>query len=252
MMIRVDQRKSFYGQKTKLGFNRAWLRGWFTVSSMFITFSTHAITPVIDYAAIAQLTSQLTQLKTQTEYIQQQLKVLDTNQYQWSNAQGLINQLGTIVNQTNGIAYSGKDINQRFQQAYPGYQAPTDFNQQYQNNVNTTQNTLNGVLQSVGANAADFENENKRLAFLQLQSQSAQGQTQAIQASSQIASETVTQIQLLRQITIAQTNAQTAYYATRLQNEASARAEQDEILQGGSRKIVPYGSSGHYLSSPNF
>jgi P-type conjugative transfer protein TrbJ len=192
------------------------------------------------------------QLRQQTQYIQQQLKMLKGDQYQWSNAQPLINHLGSIVNQTNGIAYSAANLHQKFQQAYPGYQAPQDFNQQYKHNINMTQNTLNGVLQSMGASAHDFQSENARLAFLQRQSQRAQGQTQAIQASSQIASEMVSQIQLLRQTVIAQSNAQTAYYATQIQNEASSQAELEKIINSGSTNVPSYGSSGQQLNVPNF
>lgn len=218
----------------------------------FFAYSANATLPVIDYATLIQLGNQLMQLKQQTQYIQQQIQMLKGDQYQWSNAQGLINNLGSIVNQTNGIAYSASNVNQKFQQAYPGYQAPQDFNQQYKNNVNMTQNTLNGVLQSMGSSAQDFQSENTRLAFLQRQSQSAQGQTQAIQASAQIASEMVSQIQLLRQTVIAQSNAQTAYYATQIQNDASSKAELEKVINSGSTNVPSYGSSGHQLNSPDF
>lgn len=114
-----------------------------------------------------------------------------------------------------------------------------------------TLNTLNSVLQSMGTNAQDFQNENARLAFLQRQSQSAKGQTQAIQASSQIASEMVSQTQLLRQTVIAQTNAQTAYYATQVQNDASAKAELEHVIQSGSTNVPAYGTSGHSLNPPD-
>ncbi len=212
----------------------------------------NATMPVVDYMAILQLGNQLILLKEQTQYIKQQLQILEGNQYQWSNAQSLINNLGSIVQQTNGIAYSATNINQKFQQSYPGYQAPQDFNQQYKNNINMTQNTLNGVLQSMGKSAQDFQNENSRLEFLQRQSQSAKGQTQAIQASNQIASEIVTQIQLLRQTMIAQSNAQTAYFATQIQNDASSKAELEKVIKAGSTQVPAYGTSGDKLSSPRF
>lgn len=217
-----------------------------------LPFSANATMPVIDFAALIQLAEQLAQMKAETQYIQQELQVLQGNQYQWGNAQGLINNLGAVVQQTNGIAYSASNISQKFQQAYPGYQAPQNYSQQYKDNTNMTLNTLNGVLQSVGTSAQDFESENTRLAFLQRQSQSAQGQTQAIQAASQIASETVSQIQLLRQTVIAQTNAQTAYYATKVQNDASRQAELEKVMTAGSTTVPTYGTSGHTLNAPDF
>lgn len=211
--------------------------------------SAKAMLAVVDPYAVAQLIKQLIQLKEQTQYIKQQLQVLKSGE--WAKTQDLMNELGGIVNQTNGIAYSATNINQRFRESYPGYREPQDYDKQYQDNVNQTQNTLNGVLQSMGASARDFQNENSRLTFLQHQSQSAQGQTQAIQAGNQISSEMVSQIELLRQTMIAQSNAQTTYYATQIQNEASIRAEQNAILNRGNKQIIPYGTSGNYLEPPN-
>lgn len=212
----------------------------------------YAIVPVIDYAALGQLASQLSQLQIETRYIQQALQGLNGNQYQWSNAQGLINNLGAIVSQSNGLAYSASNLNQAFQTAYPGYQAPANFSQQYQNNVTLTLNTLNGILQSQGSNAADFQNENTRLAFLQAQAQSAQGQTQAIQASAQIASEMVSEQQLMRQTLIAQSNAEAVYDAAQVQNAASVHAQLQEVIDAGNTQVPSYGSSGHPLNPPQF
>lgn len=208
--------------------------------------------PVIDFAVAAQLTQQLAELERHADYLKQQISVLSPGQYQWSNAQNLINELGNVMNQTNSLAYSSADLENRFKSAFPGYQAPQDFNAQYRNNMTQSQNTLNGVLQSMGTNARDFQNENARLAFLQHQAQSAQGQTQAIQASSQLASETVSQLQLLRQNVMAQTNAEVSYYATQLQNEASSEAELNQIIGAGSTRLPGYGNSGDSLEIPNF
>jgi P-type conjugative transfer protein TrbJ len=222
------------------------------VTFMFLySASSHAILPVIDGAALVQLGNQLVQLKEQTQLIKMQLEQLKGNQYDWSNAQGLINNLGSVVNQENSISYSASNINGKFKQAYPGYQPPQNFSQQYKDNSNMTLNTLNGVLQSMGTSSQDFQNENTRLNFLQHQSQSAEGQMQAIQAASQIASEMVSQIQILRQTVIAQTNAQTAYYATQVQNEASEKAELSKVISSGSTTMTAYGTSGHPLNPPS-
>lgn len=194
---------------------------------------------VYDPIAVGKLVEELNQLRYETEYLKDQLvaiKRLQGNEYDWSNAQELINQLGDTVDQGNSLAYSASDINQQFKQHYPGYVPPENFQAQYRNNTNMTLNTLNNVLQGLGSNAQDFQNENTRLAFLQRQSQNAKGQTQAIQAASQIASEQVSQLQLLRQTVIAQTNAQAAYYATNIQNKAGGQAELVQIIDNGSTK----------------
>ncbi|OAI45998.1 hypothetical protein AYO45_01950 [Gammaproteobacteria bacterium SCGC AG-212-F23] len=217
---------------------------------LVISQTANALLPVIDATALIQLGYQLDQLKQQTKFIANELANLKDGQYEWSNAQGLINNLGVVMQQTNGISYAASDLDNKFRQAYPGYQSPQNFSQQYRNNSNMTLNTLNGVLQSLGTSAQDFQNENRRLAFLQHQSQSATGQVQAIQASSQMASETVSQIQLLRQTVMAQSNAETAYYANQVQNEASSRAELEKVISSGTTAVPVYGTSGHYLNPP--
>lgn len=214
---------------------------------------------VFDAASFAKLVAQYNQmiaqaqiLEQQATYLHQELTTLNSGQYQWSNAQNLINQLGNVVSQSNSLSYNAQNINQQFQQQYPGFQSPQNFNQQYSQNINTTMSTLNGVLQSVGMSAQDFANENTRLAFLQSQVTSAQGQTQALQASAQISSEMVTQLQLLRQVLMAQTNAQTAYFAQNLQTQASSQAQFNQIVNAGSTNVPAYGSSGNYITIPNF
>lgn len=223
-----------------------------TMLLLVFSNSVYAMLPVIDVAALAQLGNQLAELRVQTQSIQQALLTLSGDQYQWSQAQPLLNQLGDIMQKTHGLAYNAERMDEAFKQTYPGYQPPNNFSEQYRNNVNTAQNTFNGVLQSLGTNAAHFQAENTRLAFLQRQAQNAQGQTQAIQASSQISSELVSQLQLLRQTVMAQTNAQTAYYATQVQQDASSRAELENLMNSGSTDVPTYGSSGHSLESPEF
>lgn len=214
------------------------------------SFSAHALMLVEDPAAIFKLGLQLKELKSQSEYLERELRNLKKDQTNWSNAQELINQLGQVVNKTNSLAYSAEDASRRFEEAYPGYQPPQNFSKQYRDNVNMTQRTLNGVLSSMGTNAKDFENENARLKKMQDASQNAEGQLQAIQAATQISSEMVSQLQILRQTVIAQTNAQTAYFATKIQTEANAHAELSDTISNGSTKIPEYGSSGHYLIVP--
>jgi type IV secretion system protein TrbJ len=219
---------------------------------MLLSKPSFAMVPVIDAAAIAQLGNQLAELKMQTQSMQQTLQPLSGNQYQWSNTQLFMNQLHGAMQTSQGMAYNQERLSEQFQRAYPGYQTPDQFHQQYQTNVNSTQQTFSGVMQSLSLHAAHFQDENNRLSFLQQQAQNARGQTQAIQVSTQIASEMVSQQQLLRQTVMAQSNAQTAYYATQVQNDASSRAELESVIHRGSKQIPAYGSSGEPLASPEF
>ena len=203
-----------------------------------------AMYPVIDITAIAKLTeeiNQLSELTTHTKLLQQELAQLTNSN--WDTAQTKINELNGIVNQTDTIAYSASNIDSNFRQVFPGYQSgtTTTYSDQYQKVIKNTQNTLNSILQSMGASASNFSNENSHLTDLQNAVTGADGQTKAIQAASQIASEEVSQLQLLRQTVIAQTNAQNTYYAAEIQKEASAKQAFDNLVDtsktGASDKL---------------
>lgn len=186
---------------------------------------------------LANTTNTVTQLLNQIILIKQELARLDNSN--WNLAQDKINELGSKVNQANTLAYSAGNIDSNFRRVFPGYQASgaTNYTGQYKDIVTTTQNTLNSILQSIGMSASDFAKENDRLRILQTQSQNANGQTQAIQAASQIASAEVEQLQLIRQTIIAQTNAQTAYYAAQTQKEASTKATLDNFLDTSKQSV---------------
>ena len=229
---------------------------------MPVSISVYAMVPVFDSAVYAQtvqnylqLVSQIKVLEEQANYLNQSLnaiKTLGSGQYQWSDVSSQINQLGDVIQSVNGLSYNSQNMASQFQKAYPGYEPTQDFNQQYQTNMATTLNTLNGALQSLHMSAEDFSNEPKRMAFLQSQVENAKGQTQAIQASAQISSEIVSQLQLLRQTLMTQTNAQDVYYAQKSQMEASNAAGLNKMFKNGNTTFVPYGQSGHLIHVPEF
>jgi P-type conjugative transfer protein TrbJ len=227
-----------------------------TMTFVSITASAFAVVydPTVASHVVAQtakIVDEINILNAQLNSINQELQQLKSGQYQWSNAQDVINNLGNTMQRTNGLAYNASNLDQQFKQYFPGYQSNTNYTQFYQDLVNKTQNTLNGALQSAGSNANDFGNEQSRLNFLQKQVQNSQGQTQAIQAVSQIASEQVSQLQLLRQAVVTQTNAQTAYYAEQVQQQATARAEENQIINAGSTTAPDIGHSGQIINIPN-
>jgi len=200
----------------------------------------------------ANMVIQINNLVQQCAYLKQQLAVLQGGDYRWSDAQNKINEVGSLVSQSTQLAYNANNLDGNFRKTFPGYARTTNYPDQYQSMVTNTMNTLNGILRGSGTNAADFQNESERLKYLQTKVQDAQGQTQAIQAASQIASEEATQLQLLRQEVVSQTNAQTVYYAAEVQKEASRESSLNEVLQRGSKTSQPIGSSGQSVDVPDF
>lgn len=213
------------------------------------TFAVGAL--VFDPSVFARLGSEAVQLENQLNVLKQQLaaiKQLNPKQYQWSNVQNLINQLGSSIEEAKGISYSAKNVSKKFKDTFPGFVSNQKFDEQYQNVTNNTLNTLNGVLSALNKSSNNFQNENARLSFLQSQEKSAVGQTQAIQAAAQIASEQVSQLQLLRQAIMAETTAQSAYYANQVQVDASSKAEFKKVLLSGKINSQPIGHSGNEIN----
>jgi hypothetical protein len=83
-----------------------------------ISNNAFAALPVIDFASLLQLGNQLTELRTQTKLFEQTIKSLSDGQYQWSNAQLMLNQGKDVMQQTHGLSF-GKV----FRKSYPGYKA---------------------------------------------------------------------------------------------------------------------------------
>lgn len=196
---------------------------------------------------IGKISDEVVKLDTQIRQLNQELAQLGN--YNWNTAQDKINQLGRMVDKANTLAYSASNINSKFSTTFPGYKPTSNYSDQYKDIVDTTQNTLNQILQAMGSSAANFENEDARLQTLHAQAQSANGQTKAIQAAAQIASAEVEQLRLLRQTVIAQTNAQTAYFAAETQKEASAKAAFDSYLSD-SRHDVTGKLNEHPINDP--
>ena len=247
------------------------IKKYYLLISIFMTCgllpnTAFADLPVIDFASLAQLIKQISWMEQQYQMLSKQygilqqeessvlnqatdihtqlnaLKSLNAGQFQWTNLSGTLSNLGNSIGSNNGLSYDAGNINSQFSSLFPGYINQGDYFQNYQNNVDATQNTLNGVMQSLNQNNNDFNNAQSRLGFLEAQAQNAQGQTQAIQASAQIQAEQVAQIELLRQTLMTQTNAQTVYEASQTQQAAAKENIEQNFVNSGSVNTPAYGS----------
>lgn len=230
------------------------MRNAFFLVSVFslwlISPSSYAMMLVIDAAAVAKLVDELNELKEQTDklkdhstYLQNALEQLST--YKWSSDDmlSLMDDLNTTMQQYSHIATSASNLDQQYKIYFPGYVSQSDYSTQYKNNVTETLNTINGSLHTIGMNTNDFSSETARLNSLHSHVQSAQGQTQAIQALSEVSEEMVTQSQSLRQIVSAQANSEAAYYAEQVQKDATVQANISNVINAGSTTLPVYGSN---------
>ena len=99
--------------------------------------------------------------------------------------------------------------------------------------------TLRGTLNSVRLHAKDFATQQGRIQTLQAMSDSAEGRMQALQLGNMMAGEQLQQLVKLRQLIMAQTNAQNVYMANQINREAQRAATQSEWVRNGNADAPP-------------
>lgn len=142
--------------------------------------------------------------------------------------------LGRIIEQEQALAYTLANLDGRFRERYPGYRPVTDWAREYDSWTRTTLDTLRGTLNAVRLHAEDFASEQARIDSLTALSDSAVGRMQAVQTGNMIAAEQVQQLVKLRQLVMAQVNAQNVYMASQANREAQRAATQSEWIRNGN------------------
>jgi P-type conjugative transfer protein TrbJ len=144
--------------------------------------------------------------------------------------------LGQIIEQEQALAYAMVGMDRVFKERYPGYKPMTDWAAAYDRWTRTTLDTLRGSLAAVRLHADDFGDEQRRIQTLTALSDSAEGRMQAIQAGNMLAAEQVQQLAKLRQLMMAQINAQNVYMANQTNRDAQRAATQQEWIKNGNRE----------------
>jgi P-type conjugative transfer protein TrbJ len=144
--------------------------------------------------------------------------------------------LGQIIEQEQAIAYAMAGMDRVFRERYPGYRPITDWAAAYDQWTRTTLDTLRGSLAAVRLHADDFADEQRRIQTLTALSDSAEGRMQAIQAGNMLAAEQIQQLAKLRQLMMAQINAQNVYMANQTNRDAQRVATQQEWIKNGNRE----------------
>src|SRR3989449_2173602 len=212
--------------------------------------------PVIDAANLIQTT--MTTLKmvesviNEVEMIANQIRQIENMMQNTRNfGRGIwdtealprLVRLGQVIDQEQAVAYSMANIDGLFRQRYPGYRPVTHWSREYDTWTRTTLDTLRGTLNSVRLHAGDFATEQGRIQALQAMSDSAEGRMQALQLGNMMAGEQLQQLVKLRQLVMAQINAQNVYMATQTNREAQRAATQSEWVRNGNADAPPIEST---------
>jgi P-type conjugative transfer protein TrbJ len=144
--------------------------------------------------------------------------------------------LGQIIEQEQAIAYAMSGMDRVFRERYPGYRPITDWATVYDQWTRATLDTLRGSLAAVRLHADDFADEQRRIQTLTALSDSAEGRMQVLQAGNMLAAEQIQQLAKLRQLMMAQINAQNVYMANLTNRDAQRAATQQEWVKNGNRE----------------
>jgi P-type conjugative transfer protein TrbJ len=160
-----------------------------------------------------QVDNQLTQISQLAEQIQNQLNIYENmlqNTAQlpnhiWGQVENDLNQLRSIVDRGQSIAFSmgnADDIlKQRFKsygELQTGLPNAESFSSTYQAWSDTNRDTIGSTLKAASLTADQFDSEESTMSSLRSMSESADGQMKALQIGHEIAAQQVAQMQKLR------------------------------------------------------
>lgn len=201
-----------------------------------------------NFQLVAGYAEQLQQTTTQIQQYQTMLRnlvqmtpsqILDqASQKLWvdQNMAKTFKSLRRIVVAGQSTSYTLANIDQQFKSLHPGYNGfSKDFNfgSAYRNWSDTSLDSIKNAMAVVSAHGEDFDNEADMMSELAGKSQTAQGQMQVLQAGNQVGIATVGQLQKLRQLQMAQMQAQNNFMAGQ---ESKATASDELFKQFMTRK----------------
>jgi P-type conjugative transfer protein TrbJ len=198
-----------------------------------------------EYTQIANNAQLLLMVARQTDSLVEEVKtaqatlqsVQNLGNIDWSLAEPALMQVFQASQQALGVSYQMQNIDQAFRDAYSTYQTVQDFSSSYQGWTDNTMDSLKAVLRAANIQSNNFASENMAMSYFSSLSNNAVGQTQAIQAGNAISGQLIGQLQKMRQLQMAQMNAQNAFMAHQVNTEAAAKAAFEnkiKIHQGGN------------------
>jgi type IV secretion system protein TrbJ len=206
------------------------------------------LSAIENIAAVAQQVEQLSNETTQIYNQVQQLRDM-ANQAstigapEWGQVQSAIAALTNAVHIGQSLAYDLPNLQEQFQKQFPGYVAPTDWNQQAQQWSRSTLDTLNGTLRSAGLNIGDFKDVDSALAALRSANDDASGRNELMQVANSLASLQVAEMTKTRQLLALEINAQNVWRANATNTGAASEAALQKFI-GTSGAVTNPAASG--------
>lgn len=202
-----------------------------------------------------QVDNQLTQISQLAEQIQNQLKIYENMlqntaqlpDHVWGQVENDLNQLRSIVDQGQGIAFSMGNADDVLQQRFQSYadlktNLPSNatFSSTYQSWSNTNRDTIASSLKAASLTADQFDSEEDTMSSLRSMSETADGQMKALQVGHEIAAQQVAQTQKLRGLVSQQMTMMGTWLQTEQTDKDLAQARREKFFNA-EVKSVPEG-----------
>ncbi|WP_211831046.1 P-type conjugative transfer protein TrbJ [Kistimonas asteriae] len=198
--------------------------------------------PVVDAASLVQSIQQTlhaaTQIQNQIQSLEMQAKSLKNlgGNYN-SDINVALNQLASLINTSNSLSYSSKQLGEKLglYQNYEYYQnnpyGTAQTYNRYRNMSNTTIDSVKGAMSATGLQHEQMSNELAYLQQLTVNSDTAIGQTQALQAGNRLATNQVEHLQKLRQLVMSQIQMDAAVKLQEAEEDAMRKAATEQVLK---------------------
>ncbi|MBY3279705.1 P-type conjugative transfer protein TrbJ [Rhizobium laguerreae] len=202
-----------------------------------------------------QVDNQLTQISQLAEQIQNQLKIYENMlqntaqlpDHVWGQVESDLNQLRSVVDQGQAIAFSMGNADDVLQQRFQSYadlktNLPSNatFSSTYQSWSNTNRDTIASSLKAASLTADQFESEEDTMSSLRSMSETADGQMKALQVGHEIAAQQVAQMQKLRGLVSQQMTMMGTWLQTEQTDKDLAQARREKFFNA-EVKSVPEG-----------
>ncbi|MFF0923876.1 P-type conjugative transfer protein TrbJ [Rhizobium leguminosarum] len=202
-----------------------------------------------------QVDNQLTQISQLAEQIQNQLKIYENMlqntaqlpDHVWGQVESDLNQLRSIVDQGQGIAFSMGNADDVLQQRFQSYAdlktnlpSNSTFSSTYQSWSNTNRDTIASSLKAASLTADQFDSEEDTMSSLRSMSETADGQMKALQVGHEIAAQQVAQMQKLRGLVSQQMTMMGTWLQTEQTDKDLAQVRREKFFNA-EVKSVPEG-----------
>jgi P-type conjugative transfer protein TrbJ len=205
-----------------------------------------------------QVHNQLTQINQLAQQIETQLNIYQNMlqntatlpEHIWGQVEADLNQLRSIVETGQSIAFSMGNADDVLQQRFQSYSTlrtnlPSNatFSSTYQTWSDTNRETIASTLRAAGLTSEQFTTEEATMSSLRSMSETSDGQMKALQVGHQLAAAQVEQSQKLRGLV----SQQTAMTATWLQSEQTAKDLAQSRREEFFKSTAPSTSGGEQM-----